>query len=477
MESNSSPVKMFFFPFVGGGHQIPMIDIARTFASHGAKSTIVTTPNHALSFQKSISRDQTSGQTIFIHILKLPDNVDIADTDMSAGPFTDTSILQEPFLNLLRESRPDCIVHDVFHRWCANAVDGTGIPRITFSGNACFPKCVQESMKRDKPHEKVSSDYEPFVVGGLPDKIELTRSQLSTFERYPEVQENRHIVKMINPDKKSFGVVVNSFYELEPAYVEFFRKEMGNNAWLVGPVSLCNRNIQDKAERGQKTTMDEQTILSWLDGKEHNSVLYISFGSLARLAPAQLLEIAHGLEASNHHFIWVVGKIFKSTDEEQENLLPRGFEDRIRESQKGLIIKGWAPQLLILEHKALGGFVTHCGWNSTLEGVSCGLPMITWPITAEQFTNEKLITDVLKIGVKVGNMEWWSFKDPPRVTVQRDQVEAAVKRLMGGSEESAEMKRRAKELGEKAKRAVEEGGSSYKDTEALIRKLKSLGKN
>ncbi|KAF2294742.1 hypothetical protein GH714_015879 [Hevea brasiliensis] len=349
---------------------------------------------------------------------------------MSAAPFTDTSILQEPLLNLLLERKPDCIIHDVFHRWSAEAIDRIGILRITFSGNGCFPRCVQENMARYKPHEKVGSDLEPFVVPGLPDRIELTRSQLPFFARQGGLPR-----RMTKPDENSFGVAVNSFYELEPAYVEYFQKELGNKAWLVGPVSLCNRNVEDKAERGQKTAIDEQSILNSLNRK-----------------------------------------IFQSTEKEQgsqKNWLPNGFEDRIKESQKGLIIKGWAPQLLILEHIAVGGFMTHCGWNSTLEGVSAGVPMITWPITAEQFTNEKLITDVLKIGVKVGSMEWLSWSSEPSAAVKRDNVETAVKRLMGGDEEAAEMRSRAKDLGEKAKRVVEEGGSSYNDANALIQELQS----
>lgn len=283
-------------------------------------------------------------------------------------------------------------------------------------------------------------------------------------------------------EEKSFGIVVNSFYDLEPAYVEYFKQDLGNDkAWFVGPVSLCNRNIEDKAERGQKTSIDEGKILSFLDSKETNSVLYISFGSLARLSPEQLLEIAYGLEASNHSFIWVVGKIFQSpgTRKEngiEENWLPSGFEERMRESKRGLIIRGWAPQLLILEHTAVGGFMTHCGWNSTLESVSAGVPMVTWPITAEQFSNEKLISDVLKIGVKVGSVNWVSWSTEPSAAVGRDKVEVAVKRLMGTGEEAAEMRRRAGELGEKAKKAVEEGGSSFIDAEALLQELKSLSR-
>ncbi|KAK6241083.1 hypothetical protein SCA6_006472 [Theobroma cacao] len=460
MDSKSPRVEMFFFPYVGGGHQIPMIDIARMFAAHGAKSTIISTPKHALSFQTTILRDQQSV------------NVDIADTDMSAPPQTDTSLLQEPLKSLLLQRRPDCIVHDMFHRWAADVIDNleVDIPRIVFNGNGCFSNCARENITKFKPHEMVGSDYEPFVIPGLPDRIELTRSQLPVL-RFRQ----QHMRK---PEDKSLGVVVNSFYELEPAYAEYFKKELGNRAWLVGPVSLYNRNIADKVERGKEASIDAQGVLSWLDSKEPHSVLYISFGSLARLAPEQLLEIAHGLQASNQPFIWVIGKVFKAEGKEEENeknWFPSGFEERMKESKNGLIIRGWAPQLLILEHASVGGFMTHCGWNSTLEGVSCGVPMITWPISAEQFYNEKLITDVLKIGVKVGSVDWLSWNMEPRAAVGREKVEAAVKRLMGGGEEAVEMRTKARQIGEMANRAVE-GGSSYKDAVALLKEFKARPK-
>lgn len=322
------------------------------------------------------------------------------------------------------------------------------------------------------PHEKVASDYEPFVVPGLPDRIELTRSQLPPFAR----QKSGLPDKISKSEEKSAGTLINSFHELEPAYVEYFRNELGKKAWVVGPVSLCNRNVADKAERGKRASIDEQTCLRWLDGKESDSVVYISFGSLARFAPQQLLEIAHGLEASNHPFIWVVGTIFSKSEggreEEEGNWLPCRFEERLKESNKGLIIRGWAPQLLILEHASVGGFMTHCGWNSTLEGVSSGVPMITWPVSAEQFYNEKLITDVLEIGVRVGSVEWMSFNVEKKALVGMEKVEVAVKTLMGGGDEAMKMRRRARELAEKAKRAVEEGGSSYNDADALIEELK-----
>jgi abscisate beta-glucosyltransferase len=458
-------VEIFFFPFVGGGHQIPMIDIARLFAAHGAKTTIIVTPTNAIQFQNSILRDQQSGHPISIHALQLPDDAVSPDSDMSATPFTDTTVLQEPLKLFLIEHRPDCIVFDMFHRWAAELFDGLEIRRIIFNGSGCFPRCVGENIRRFEPHEKVGSDYEPFLVQGLPDRIELTRSQLPSFVR----EKSAIFDKMAKADENSFGSVVNSFYELEPAYGEYFSKEMGKKAWLIGPASLCNRNVADKAERGKQTSID---CLGWLNDKEPNSVLYIGFGSKPSFASGQFLEIAHALEASNHPFIWVVGKTF----EDEQHCLPDGFEERIKESRKGFLIRGWAPQLLILEHGAVGGFMTHCGWNSMLEGVCSGVPMITWPLSAEQFYNEKLVTDVLRIGVQVGSIEWMSFHSVKKALIGREKVEVAVKKLMDGGDEVVEMRKRVRELAEKAKRAVEVGGSSYSDADALIEELKSLRK-
>ncbi|XVE93402.1 hypothetical protein REPUB_Repub01dG0189000 [Reevesia pubescens] len=108
------------------------------------------------------------------------------------------------------------------------------------------------------------------------------------------------------------------------------------------------------------------------------------------------------LEASEQQFIWVVRR--QKNNEEEEDWLLEGFEKRME--GKGVIIRGWAPQVLILDHEAVGRFVTHCGWNSTLEGVSAGVPMVTWPVFADQFYNEKLLTQVLKIGVDVGVQQY-----------------------------------------------------------------------
>jgi UDP:flavonoid glycosyltransferase YjiC (YdhE family) len=182
----------------------------------------------------------------------------------------------------------------------------------------------------------------------------------------------------------------------------------------------------------------------------------------------ELLEIALGLEASRQQFIWVV----KREQNDQEEWLPEGFEQRME--GKGLIIRGWAPQLLILQHEAVGAFLTHCGWNSILEGVSAGVPMITWPLFEDQFSNEKLVTQILGIGVAVGAQKSEDGSMKSEASVKREAIEKAVTKIMVDDEQE-EMRRKVFALGEMARSAVEEGGSSFTDLTALIEELRSFG--
>uniref|UniRef100_A0A803L7H9 Uncharacterized protein n=1 Tax=Chenopodium quinoa TaxID=63459 RepID=A0A803L7H9_CHEQI len=133
---------------------------------------------------------------------------------------------------------------------------------------------------------------------------------------------------------------------------------------------------------------------------------------------------------------------------------------------KGLIIRGWAPQMLILDHGAIGAFVTHCGWNSTLEGISCGVPMVTWLVFAEQFFNEKLVTQVLRTGVSIGAKNFYKIVE----NVKSEDVKKAIRRVMVG-EKALEIRSRAKKLKGLARKAVEDGGSSYCSMNSLIQEL------
>ncbi|XP_028121799.1 abscisate beta-glucosyltransferase-like, partial [Camellia sinensis] len=465
---------------------------------------------------------------------------------------------------------------------------------------------------------QVDSAKATFAPPGLPNpnhNIEFTRlkaqSWLTTEPKGAKVFE-----AIVDAELKSHGVIINSYYDLEAPYPEYFKNDMGRKLWLVGPVYLFNKNYEEKAQRGENNSIDGATILNWLDSKEPKSVLYVSFESQVRMAPEQFFVLAETLEASGHSFIWVARYMPESGEHEEgsgRRVLPDGFEERMTKSGKGLIVRSWAPQLLILEHRAVGGFMTHCGWNSTVEGICaclpmitwplaveqfyieslvvdvlktgiwvgneewmyvsfesqvrmapeqffvlaealeasghsfiwmarympesgeheegsgrrvlpkgfeermtksgkglivrswaaqllilehravggfmthCGwnstvegicacLPMITWPLAVEQFYIESLVVDVLKTGIWVGNEEWMSLHWEPKVTVTREKVETAVKRLMGGGGEVEEMRRRARELSEKAKKAVEPDGSSDADVVGLINELKSRRK-
>ncbi|KAF5202001.1 Udp-glycosyltransferase 73b5 [Thalictrum thalictroides] len=473
MGSDAEKLHIFLFPFMASGHMIPIIDIARLFAARGNKSTIITTPLNALLIQESINGDQKSGLDIGVQIIPfpsvevgLPEGCENSNTvtspEMITNFFKACDMLQQPFEKLLEEQKPDCVVGDMILTWTTDAAKKYGIPRLVFHGKCYFPLCVVENITRFAPHEKVESDSNIFVVPGLPDRIEMTKSQL------PQPRENRNRItdiqaKVLETEVTSYGVLVNSFYEMEPAYADYYKKDMRRRAWNIGPVSLYNRD--SKAQRGQKATIDDNYCISWLNSKETNSVLYVSFGSLYRIGTIQMHEIAMGLEASGVPFIWVV-----RTKNDSEHALPEGFEDRTQ--GKGLIIREWAPQVLILDHPAVGGFMTHCGWNSTFEGITAGVPLITWPLFAEQFHNEKLVTQVLKIGIESGNKLWKSWMEPDSVLVTKERIQEVVTQLMSNGIETEDMRRRAKELREMAMRAVEKGGSSYNDLTALIEELK-----
>lgn len=263
---------------------------------------------------------------------------------------------------------------------------------------------------------------------------------------------------LLQLELKSNGLIVNSFVELDgEEYVEHYQKSTCHSAWHLGPVSLIRR--------------PEHECVSWLNSKAPKSVLYICFGSTCRFADEQLYEMACGIQQSGHPFIWVVpGK----EDESNENKwIPEWFEERTE--MTGIIIRGWAPQVLILTHPAVGAFLTHCGWNSTVEAVSAGVPMITWPVHGDQFYNEKLVTEVRGIGVEVGVEEWsLSGYVEREKLVGRERIEKAIRRLMDGSDEADQIRCRAQQFGAKAREALQDGGSSHRSLTALFDHLKRL---
>lgn len=192
--------------------------------------------------------------------------------------------------------------------------------------------------------------------------------------------------------------------------------------------------------------------INWLNQQQSKSVIYVSFGSLAQLSPDQTQELALALKATNKPFMWVVRA-------SEEAKLP---EDFLREMSENRLIVSWCAQLEVLSHEALGCFITHCGWNSTLEGLSLGVPMVAMPQWTDQSTNGKYVEDVWKVGVRARSDE--------KGLVQRDEIVRCVKDVMEGGN-GERIRERAIEWKEIARKAVDEGGSSDRNIEEFVQTL------
>ncbi|KAL9277215.1 hypothetical protein ACSQ67_025238 [Phaseolus vulgaris] len=470
MSNEVHSLHVFFIPFLAYGHFIPTVDMAKLFAEKGVKATIITTPLNAPFITKAIGKTKTSSTMIHVKTIELPcaeaglpngcENTNSLTTGtLFPAFFRACGLLQYPFEQLLLEQRPNCVVADVMFPWATDSAAKLGVPSLVYDGTSFFSICANQCMGLYEPYKNVSTDSEPFLIPNLPGEIKMTRMQVSP---HAMSDESSGVTKLLDEvkesDLKSYGMVVNSFYELEKVYADHLRNVLGRKAWHIGPMFLSNRVKEEKA------CIDEHECLKWLDTKEPNSVIYVCFGTTTKLKNSQLKDIATGLEASGEQFIWVMGK----RQEDGVGWVADEFEKKME--GKGLIIRGWAPQVLILEHEAIGAFVTHCGWNSILEGVVAGVPMVTWPIAYEQFFNEKLVSEILKIGVPIGAKKWAAGVGD---TVKWEAVEKAVKRIMSG-EEAHQMRNKAKMLSRLAREAVAEGGSSNSDLNALIADLGSL---
>ncbi|PIA53659.1 hypothetical protein AQUCO_00900319v1, partial [Aquilegia coerulea] len=232
-----------------------------------------------------------------------------------------------------------------------------------------------------------------------------------------------------------------------------FSNSTAQKIWAIGPFNPVTFG---------STGTPRDRCLEWLDKQPPNSVIYVSFGTMASIADDQIAELAIGLERSEQKFIWVLrdadrGDIY--TEEGRKIQLPDGFEERI--GVVGMVVRDWAPQVQILAHPSTGGFMSHCGWNSTMESLSLGVPIAAWPMHSDQPRNALLVTDILKVGLVV--RDWESRKD----RISSDIIESSIKKLMV-SEEGNMMRKKAHELGANIREAISEGGTSVIQLESFL---------
>ncbi|KAM0848161.1 hypothetical protein ACQ4PT_054562 [Festuca glaucescens] len=489
-EPQKEPLHILFLPYFAPGHLIPVTDMAGLFAARGARCSILTTPVNADIIRPAVDRANAANLhgvgsgTIVISVLPFPDvglppgMENLKSVTPSHGAeyhvkfVQATQLLRDPFDRFLATTRPrvDAVVSDSFFPWSTDSAAAHGIPRLVFLGSSVFARSCSESMLRNNPLETANCPDDPdalVLLPGLPHRVELRRSQMLDPGTRP--LEWAFYQSSNAADQRCFGEVFNSFHELEPDYVKHFRTTLGRRAWLVGPVALAT---EDMTERGSCSTTDASSpvvaegCLQWLNTKPAGSVVYVSFGTLTSFSLAEHREIARGLDLSGKNFVWVLS----GSDDDQPEWMPEGFAELTGNNDRGFLVRGWAPQTLILSQPALGGFVTHCGWNSVLEAVSAGVPMVTWPRYADQFYNEKLVVEVLKVGVSVGVKDYASCMETHEV-ISGEVIAGSITRLMGGSSESDSIRKKAEELRVKARTAVEKGGASYNDVGRLMDEL------
>ncbi|XP_042451768.1 scopoletin glucosyltransferase-like [Zingiber officinale] len=464
MASQSPSLHVIFFPLMAPGHILPMLHLAKLFAARGARATLLTTPANSHLLQPAVD-----GVSISLRLIHFPsaavglppgrESLASVDFRQHTAFFEGIYMLEDPFRRALAELRPDAVVSDWFLPWTFDVAEEFRIPRLAFHGYSAFALCANASLLYAPPPPPPPGDEgsTSFVVPGFPRRLEMPTSQLPDLSKLEPV-----VVKIFQQiaewETRSFGVVVNSFYDLETEFADHLRRAIWRRAWLVGPVASAKSFSHDG---------DDLSVSRWLDEQQDASVLYVCFGSVSSIAGAQLRELALGLEASGHPFIWVV----RTDDAAAEpSWRPAGFAERTKQ-RRWLILEDWAPQAAILGHVAVGGFVTHCGWSSCMEAVAAGVPMATWPLFAEQFLNERLVTEVLGVGVSVGATHW-TMDPEERPLIQAAEVERAARRVMDADgEEGRRMRTKARELALAAKTATAEGGSSSDDMGKLIKDL------
>ncbi|CAJ1890880.1 unnamed protein product [Sphenostylis stenocarpa] len=472
-----------FIPIMSSSHLLPMVDMAKMFARRKVKVSIVTTPLNSIHFQASIDREIHSGSPIqILHVqfpwaeAGLPEGCESADTLLSMDLLSKFTVamdlLQRPIEELLQNQSPfpSCIIADQSFTCMADVVDKLHVPRIIFNGRNCFFLLCCHILQKDKVHEDVSYN-EKFLVPGMPDRIELRRSQLPGILQPGtdlKLQACREATR--EAAKKAYGIVVNSFEELEPKYLEEYERLTEHKVWCVGPVSLCNKDDIEKGSRSKRNSSDESKYVKWLDSWPARSVIYVCLGSLNRVIPEQLIELGLGLEATKRPFIWVLRGAY-GREEIEKWLLEDGFEERVK--GRGILIKGWVPQVLILSHRAIGAFLTHCGWNSTLEGICAGVPLVTFPLFSEQFLNEKVVVQVVGNGVSLGaeSVVHLGEEDKARVQVRREKIADSIEKVMGEGKEKEVIRETARNYAAMARKTIEEGGSSYNNMSMLIKDI------
>nr|VDD28736.1 unnamed protein product [Brassica oleracea] len=443
----------------GMGHIIPGIELAkRLSAHHGFQVTVFVLETDAASSQSKYLN--STG----VDIVNIP-SPDISDlVDPADHVVTKIGIMMREAVPALRSNiaamiqKPTALIVDLFgtDALCL-AAEFKMLTYVFMTTNARFlgVTIYYPNLEKDVKEEHTVQRKPLEIPGCEPVQFE------DTLDAYlvPDEPLYQDFVRHCLAYPKADGILVNTWDEMEPKSLKSLQdpKLLGRFArvpvYPIGP--LC---------RPVESSKTVHPILDWLNNQPDESVLYISFGSGGSLTAKLLTELAWGLEQSQQRFVWVVrppvdglscGAYLSvnsgGTKDSTPEYLPEGFVTRT--SDRGLVVPSWAPQAEVLAHRAVGGFLTHCGWNSTLESVVSGVPMIAWPLFADQFMNAALLSDELGIAVRADSL---------KEATTRTEIEAILRKVMA-EEEGEEMRRKVKKLRDNAEMSLSSdgGGSAH----------------
>ncbi|KAF3434356.1 hypothetical protein FNV43_RR25459 [Rhamnella rubrinervis] len=432
---------VLMLPWLAHGHITPFLELAKKLTLRNFHIYFCSSPVNLSSIEKKLSHHPnnnnnssrtTSIQLVELHLPSLPDLPPHRHSTKGLSSHLFPTLIKaldmtRPNLsNIIQTLKPDLIIYDVFPLWVPDLASSLNIPSVAFitSGVAFVSYMFHQSKNKEDDH-----DHRDFPFPEIaPDRL---RIKFSIFLNYPPfIDEHGRDSTPLNVYRKSCNIIlVKSLREIEGKYMDYLSVSLGKKIVSVG--SLVPNPVED----------DEcSNIIKWLDEKEKSSTVFVSFGSEFIMSKEDVEEMAHGLELSNVNFIWVV-RFQEGEKMKVEDDLPDGFLGRVRE--KGMVIENWAPQVKILSHSSIGGFVSHCGWGSVMESIKFGVPIIAVPMYVDQPWNAR-VAEVSGIALEL--------KRPGFIgRLQRENVAKAIRQLMV-EENGMAIRRKAKEISEEIKR-------------------------
>lgn len=394
-------------------HIIPFLALASKFTQKGYQITFINTP-------LNIKKLKSSSENPLIHFLEIPFNTtehnlppDAEITDslpynlalelLKASPSLESNFrfILTHLVNLkigFFKKPPNCVVSDFFFGWSAKVTHEFGILHSIFVGAGGFGLACYYSMWINLPHKDVNNLE--FILPDFQEAGKFHVTQLSPSLAIADGSDDYSVFQMKNLPlwENSDGVLVNTVEEFDNIGLMYFRRKLCIPVWAIGPI-LHQENVNPRKEPGISLVKCKE----WLDNKDENSVLYICFGSQNTISASQMMQLAKGLDGVEVNFIWVIRPPLGfdvNADFRPEEWLPEGFIERNQE-QRGLVVVDWAPQVEILAHESIGSFLSNCGWNSVLESLINGVPLIGWPMAADQFFNAKFLVEEIGVCVEM----------------------------------------------------------------------------